>query len=128
MVRVGAYLVRAIQMDTFRDLDSTMRARLVNAMVILEVAEGDYIIEMGQDADAMYIILSGEVVCHKGKPEGPHATQHGGGRVAGAAASVAGAAASAEAANQEATTLELIRLAQGQGFWELAIENPIAPR
>ena len=100
------------QMDTFRELDSTMRARLVNAMAILEVAEGDYIVEMGQDADAMYVIQSGEVVCHKGMPEG-----HGGGRGGGGAASD-------EAAEKEATTQELIRLGQGQVFGESAMEAP----
>ena len=88
-------------MKAFRDLDPSIRAKLVDAMGIVEVSEGDYIVEMGGDADAMYIILSGEVVCHKGRgttgqPEGAEGPQ------------------------------ELVRLGQGQVFGESAIENPTA--
>ncbi|KAL1521216.1 hypothetical protein AB1Y20_022765 [Prymnesium parvum] len=45
------------------DLDDEQRASLITAMEDMHFEEGEYIIETGQEADALYLIVSGEVVC-----------------------------------------------------------------
>ena len=37
---------------------------------IAQVKNGEYIIETGEEADSLYVILSGEVVCHRGEQSG----------------------------------------------------------
>jgi CRP-like cAMP-binding protein len=49
----------------FKDLTQQQRSRLVDAMETLDFDEAEYIIEQGEDADALFLILSGEVVCHR---------------------------------------------------------------
>ena len=50
--------------ELFKGLEPTQLTRLANAMDTVEYSEADYIISKGDQADAMYLILSGEVVCH----------------------------------------------------------------
>ena len=49
-----------------KDLSDEQRARLVNAMDDLLFEEGEYIIETGDEADALFLIISGEVACTRG--------------------------------------------------------------
>ena len=46
------------------DLDSAERSRLADIIETEEYADGEYIVQIGEAADCLYLILSGEVVCH----------------------------------------------------------------
>lgn len=54
-----------------KDLSDEQRASLISAMEDLSFEQGEYIIETGQEADALYFIVSGEVVCTR-NVEFPH--------------------------------------------------------
>ena len=47
-------------------LEPDQRITLANAAEMVDYDDGEYIIQIGERADALYLILSGEVVCHRG--------------------------------------------------------------
>jgi cGMP-dependent protein kinase len=47
-------------------LTDAQRSNLAHAMEELKFTDGEYVVEMGEQADALYFIKEGEVVCHTG--------------------------------------------------------------
>ena len=55
-----------LQVPVLRGLGAEATAQLVSALETLDFGSGEYIVEMGTVADALYLILAGEVACHQG--------------------------------------------------------------
>ena len=55
-----------LQVPMLKGLSPESVSQLVAALETLDYAQGEYIVEMGTTADALYLILSGEVACHQG--------------------------------------------------------------
>ena len=55
-----------VQVPILKGLSPESISQLVSVMETLDFASGEYIVEMGTLADALYLILSGEVACHQG--------------------------------------------------------------
>ena len=53
------------KVEILQDLTQDEFARIADAMELIDFAADEYIVEKGQDADSLYLILSGEVVCHE---------------------------------------------------------------
>ena len=54
------------QIEALRSLEAPQIRQLAEAMETVTFAGGEYIAELGAPADALFIILSGEVTCHRG--------------------------------------------------------------
>jgi CRP-like cAMP-binding protein len=51
-------------------LTDAQRVRLGDAMEVLTYGDGEYVVSMGEIADALFFIKSGECVCHQGDTKG----------------------------------------------------------
>jgi CRP-like cAMP-binding protein len=55
-----------LQVPMLAGLPRESVSHLVAALETLDFASGEYILEKGTEADALYLILAGEVACHQG--------------------------------------------------------------
>ena len=50
-------------------LDDKQRALLVTRLEVLQFRRNDFLVQMGDPADSLYFIKTGEVTCHQGGQE-----------------------------------------------------------